>query len=140
MTTGAKIVTLLDEADGEIDKTEYDKLMAGFTEAMDNDLNTSMAVTALFDVLKSSANAKTKLALIEEFDKVLSLDLVKKAKEQKEKSEQEAIPDEIMALVEERKQARKAKDFAKADALRDKIAELGYVVEETRQGTKISKK
>ena len=136
----AKIVTLLDEADGEIDKTEYDKLMAGFTEAMDNDLNTSMAVTALFDVLKSSANAKTKLALIEEFDKVLSLDLVKKAKEQKEKSEQEAIPDEIMALVEERKQARKAKDFAKADALRDKIAELGYVVEETRQGTKISKK
>ena len=136
----AKIVTLLDEADGEIDKTEYDKLMAGFAEAMDNDLNTSMAVTALFDVLKSSANAKTKLALIEEFDKVLSLDLVKKAKEQKEKSEQEAIPDEIMALVEERKQARKAKDFAKADALRDKIAELGYVVEETRQGTKISKK
>ena len=136
----AKIVTLLDEADGDIDKTEYDKLMAGFTEAMDNDLNTSMAVTALFDVLKSSANAKTKLALIEEFDKVLSLDLVKKAKEQKEKSEQEAIPDEIMALVEERKQARKAKDFAKADALRDKIAELGYVVEETRQGTKISKK
>ena len=50
------------------------------------------------------------------------------------------IPDEVKALAEQRKEARKAKDFALADALRDKISELGYVIEETRQGTKITKK
>ena len=53
---------------------------------------------------------------------------------------EEDIPEEVKALVEERKAARKAKDFAKADELRDKIGELGYIVEETRQGTKIKKK
>ena len=47
---------------------------------------------------------------------------------------------EILDLVEERKQARKAKDFAKADALRYQIASMGYLVEETRQGTKVTKK
>ena len=136
----AKIASLLDDNNGEFDKTQFDKLRAEFTDAMDSDLNTSMAITAVYNVLKSDANAKTKLALIEDFDKVLSLDLIAKAEQLKAKSEQEDIPDEIMQLVEQRQQARKAKDFAQADALRDKIAELGYVVEETRQGTKISKK
>ena len=45
-----------------------------------------------------------------------------------------------MSLVEERKAARKAKDFAKADELRDKITSLGWTIEETRQGTKVYKK
>ena len=136
----AKIAALLDDNSGEIDKTEFDKLKKEFTDAMDNDLNTSMAITAVYNTLKSSVNAKTKLALIEDFDKVLSLDLIEKAKKSKENSQEEEIPEEIMALVEQRKEARKAKDFAAADAIRDKIAEMGYVVEETRQGTKISKK
>mgnify|MGYP000781005050 FL=1 len=56
------------------------------------------------------------------------------------KRQEEDIPEEVKVLVEERKAARKAKDFAKADELRDKIGELGYIVEETRQGTKIKKK
>ena len=56
------------------------------------------------------------------------------------RKKEEEIPTQVLALVEERSAARKAKDFAKADALRDQIAALGYVVEETRQGTKISKK
>ena len=136
----AKIAALLDDNSGEIDKTEFDKLKKEFTDAMDNDLNTSMAITAVYNTLKSSVNAKTKLALIEDFDKVLSLDLIEKAKKSKENSQEEEIPEEIMALVEQRNEARKAKDFAAADAIRDKIAEMGYVVEETRQGTKISKK
>ena len=50
------------------------------------------------------------------------------------------IPQEVLDLVEQRKAARKAKDFSKADAIRDQITAMGYVVEETRQGTKISKK
>ncbi len=138
----AKIARLLSEPAAEIDKTSYDKLYEGFMAALDNDLNTSLAITALYDVLKADANASTKLALIKEFDKVLSLDLIAHAQKAQEKdsSEENDIPEEIAALVEQRKEARKAKDFALADSLRDKIAELGYIIEETRQGTKITKK
>lgn len=136
----AKISTLIKENDGEIDTDRFNELKKEFTDAMDNDINTSMAITVIYNVLKSDVNAKTKLALIEDFDKVLSIGLIEKAKALVESESEEKIPDEILALVEQRKEARKAKDFAKADELRDKISELGYVVEETRQGTKISKK
>ena len=50
------------------------------------------------------------------------------------------LPQEIIDLVEKRKQARKDKDFALADSIRDEISALGYIIEETRQGTKITKK
>ena len=70
---------------------------------------------------------------------MLSLGLVEAAKKLSA-SGSEDIPEEILQLAEERSRARKAKDFALADSLRDKISQLGYVIEETRQGTKISKK
>lgn len=124
--------------DGELDKSEYDRLMTQFRAALDNDLNTALAITAIHDTLRSDANGRTKLALIEEFDKVLSLDLIKTAKALGSKTDsEEALPQEILALAEQRRQARAAKDFASADAVRDKITALGYTVEETRQGTKI---
>lgn len=135
-----KIALILDESNGDIDKAEFDRLRKEFTDAMDNDLNTSMAITALYNVLKSDVNAKTKLALIADFDKVLSLDLIAQAEKLKDSSAVEEIPAEILELAEQRKEARKAKDFAAADALRDKISQMGYLIEETRQGTKISKK
>ena len=138
----ARVARLLAETQGEIDKAAYDELMKGFTAALDNDLNTSLAVTAVYDVLKADTTAATKLALIGEFDKVLSLGIIDHAKKLSAKNESadDDIPEEIKALAEQRKEARKAKDFALADSLRDKIAELGYVIEETRQGTKITKK
>lgn len=135
-----KIALILDESNGDIDKAEFDRLRKEFTDAMDNDLNTSMAITALYNVLKAGVNAKTKLALIADFDKVLSLDLIAQAENLKDSSAVEEIPAEILELAEQRKEARKAKDFAAADALRDKISQMGYLIEETRQGTKISKK
>ena len=135
----AKIATFVKDKSGEIDKAEYDRLMSAFREAMDNDLNTSMGITVLYDVLKSSANAAAKLALISEFDKVLSLDLIKNAEAAAESDREEELPAEVAELAEQRKAARKAKDFALADSLRDRITALGYVVEETRQGTKIYK-
>ncbi len=135
----AKIAKLTDE--GELDKAEYDRLMKGFTDALDNDLNTAQGITALYDVLKSDTNGKTKLALIREFEKVLSLGLIEAAAKLNEANDAEDdIPAEIAELIEQRKAARKAKDFAAADAIRDKIAEMGYIVEETRQGTKVTKK
>lgn len=137
----ARIAQLMADkkADEAVDKEAFDKLKAAFCAAMDDDLNTSNAVTALYDVFKADTNPATKLALIADFDKVLSLDLIKAA-EKLAGGDDEEIPAEIAQLLEERKAARKAKDFAKADQLRDKIGELGYIVEETRQGTKIRKK
>jgi cysteinyl-tRNA synthetase len=124
---------------GEVSSADFDRLKALFTAALDEDLNTSNAITALYDVLKAEVNPATKLALINDFDRVLSLDLVKSAEKLNEEKSGGDVPAEVMALVEERTAARKAKDFAKADELRDKIAALGYAVKETRQGTEITK-
>ena len=136
-----KIIPLTKDRNGDIDKAEYDRLMGVFTDALDNDLNTSLAVTAVYDVLKSNANAATKLALINEFDKVLGLDLEKNAVKMAEEAENASsdIPAEVLELVEQRQAARKEKNFALADEIRNKIAALGYEVKETRQGTEINK-
>ena len=133
----ARIASLM-PATGEVDKEAFDALKKNFTDAMDNDLNTSLGVTALYDVLKADVNTATKLALIADFDKVLSVNLIENAAKQAKPAEEE-LPEEIVALADARKAARKEKNFALADELRDKIIALGYTVEETRQGTVIKK-
>ena len=137
----AKIAPLTSEKGGEIDKAEYDRLMKCFNDALDNDLNTSLAVTALYDVLKSNANSTTKLALIEKFDEVLGLDLIKTAEKsvEAEKNSVSDIPQEVLDLAEKRASARKEKNFALADEIRAEITALGYEIKETRQGTEIKK-
>ncbi|NLZ45857.1 MAG: cysteine--tRNA ligase [Clostridiales bacterium] len=136
----AKIGSLLNEPQEKIDSEDFEKLKRGFVQAMDNDLNTSLAITALYDVLKSNANSATKIALVEDFDKVLSIGLIDRAKKLNQSSSGENIPEEISSLVEKRKDARKNKDFVLADKIRDEISELGYLIEETRQGTIVKKK
>lgn len=134
----AKIATLLKAEQGEIEQEKYNELMNVFRAALDNDLNTSLAITAVYDVLKADTTPATKLALLREFDKVLSLNLIESA-QKAENEPKDDIPDEVKALAEQRAEARKAKNFALADELRDKISALGYVIEETRQGTNIRK-
>lgn len=136
-----KLSALVGKNSGEIDNTEYDRLMKGFTDALDNDLNTSLAITAVYDVLKSNANADTKLSLITQFDRVLGLGLIAAAEKSaaSAKNDEADIPAEVLDLVEARKAARAEKNFALADELRGKIAALGYEVKETRQGTEIKK-
>ncbi|MGN0587058.1 MAG: cysteine--tRNA ligase [Oscillospiraceae bacterium] len=123
-----------------VNAADFDRLKAVFAAAMDDDLNTSNAVTAIYDVLKADTNPATKLALLDDFDKVLSLDITANAKKSLEASAEQDIPAEVAELLERRKAARKEKNFALADELRDKISEMGYIVEETRQGTKVTKK
>ena len=135
----ARIAAILKEEQGEIDKEAFESLKANFCAALDNDLNTSLGVTALYDVLKANTTAATKIALVSEYDKVLSLDLIAKAQQLANKSESEELPAEISELVARRAQARKDKDFALADKLRDEITAKGYIIEETRQGTKVRK-
>ena len=122
-----------------MDEAKKAELLKAFTDAMDNDLNTALGVTVLYDILKADTTAATKLACIAELDKVLSLDLIGHAQAAADDAETQEIPAEVLALVEQRKEARKAKDFAKADALRDEIAALGWQIRETRQGTEITK-
>ena len=137
-----KIASIVKNTKGDIDKAKFGELRNAFDSALGNDLNTALGITVLYDVLKADTSDATKLAVIDEIDSVLTLGLISHAKalnEAAEKAEAD-IPEEIMSLVEERKAARKAKDFAKADELRDKITSLGWTIEETRQGTKVYKK
>jgi cysteinyl-tRNA synthetase len=136
-----KIAPLTADKSGDIDKAEYDRLIKSFNDALGNDLNTSLAITAVYDVLKSKSSNATKLALLGEFDKVLGLDLIASAEKSYAAAENDKpeLPAEVLELVEQRKIARKEKNFALADELRDKIAALGYEVKETRQGTEINK-
>ena len=137
----ARIVPLLDGNNGKADDAKLDELLKGFREAMDGDLNTAQAVTAVYDVLKSDADNATKLGAIKAIDSVLSIGLIEAAGKQAEKNSSSAddLPAEIKELAEKRAAARKAKDFALADELRKQITDMGYIVEETRQGTVIKK-
>ena len=111
-----------------------------FTEALDQDLNTSLGVTVLYDVLKSEANATTKLALLAEFDRVLDLDLIKNAKAlvgvaPETPAADDAFVAEIEAAIKARAEAKKAKDYAKADAIRAELAQKGVTLTDTPSGT-----
>ena len=127
--------------DGEAVRNEkYLALRESFKAAMDNDLNTSLAVTAVYDVLKADISDASKLELIKDFDSVLSLGLLNRASKVENKPAEEELPEEITALLEQRRAARKEKNFALADEIRDKISALGYTVEETRQGTVVKRR
>ncbi len=127
----ARIAAIKNE--GEIQQDKFDALKKSFTDALDNDLNTSLAVTALYDVLKADVNGATKLALIADFDKVLSLDLIRDKEAPAELSEEDA---RIEKLLNERAEAKKARDFAKADEIRDMLTKEGIIIEDTPQGAK----
>ena len=137
----SRIAALKDNGEAVIDE-DFKALDGAFREALDNDLNTSLAVTALYDVLKAKTNDATKLALIKEFDKVLSLDLIGHAEALK-KAEAEApaasadgiTAEEIEALIVERKEAKKAKNFARADEIRQYLSDKGVTLIDTREGT-----
>ena len=140
----AKISGLNLVAEDKLDEEAMSALREKFNNSMCNDLNTSMAVTALYDVLKANTNDKTKKALIEEFDRVLSLDLLKAADEFKKKQEEknstdDDISDEIKALVEERNAAKKAKNYSRADEIRDILKAKGITLKDTPQGVQIIK-
>ena len=118
--------------DGELQNDKFLLYQDKFKEALGSDLNTSLMITVLYDVLKDSdLNDCTKRALIEDFDKVLSLDLTK-ADDITIDSQLEKI---ILEKIEERKNAKKNKDFALADQIRDELLNKGIKLIDTREGT-----
>ena len=108
-----------------------------FTEAMDNDLNTSLGLTCVYDVLKANdINDSEKLALIKEFDSVLSLDLLNGENKATDESVDDNLAAEVEKLIQKRNEARKNKDWATADAIRDELKEKNIVLIDTPEGVK----
>ena len=133
----SKIATL---KEGEpVDAVAFEQIKEKFVGALNGDLNTSLAVTAVYDVLKAKTNDATKLALLADFDKVLSLNLLSAAQALRSKQAEEAAASadpEIDALVEARTAAKKAKNFAEADRIREQLKTMGVEVIDTPQGAK----
>ena len=118
--------------DGAVDTAKFAEYRAKFEEVLSNDMNTSMAITMIYDVLRDDMNDATKKALVASFDEVLSLDLTVAEEAAAVDAELEAF---VLAKIEERKAAKKEKDFAKADAIRAELLEKGVQIKDTREGT-----
>ena len=145
----ARIAALKPE-DGEIDETAFNELDGKFRAAMDNDLNSSLAVTALYDVLKANTNDATKLKAIGAFDTVLGLSLLEKAAVKREElkrqqvaagqftivSESGEVDAEVEAKIMARQDAKKARNFAEADRIRDELKAAGIEVTDIPHGAK----
>ena len=105
---------------------KWDKL---FRECLEDDLNTANAITVLYDLLKSDVDESTKYHLIFNWDQVLSLELIKDIDDNTEHDE------EILKKIEERNIAKKNKDYATADKIRDELLEKGIILKDTPEGT-----
>lgn len=138
-----KIAALNPSEDDEIDTVAVEKLTASFKAALDNDINTSLAVTAVYDVLKEKTNDKTKIMLLNDFDRVLSLNLVEGAKKFLNGNTESSNGGDFAKYVEEqialRTAAKKSKNFAEADRIRDELASQGVKLLDTREGTSWSR-
>ena len=138
-----RISSLKDE--GEVDSSFVEGAKATFIEKVGSDMNTALGITCLYDILKSNTNDKSKLEAIKELDKVLCVGLLEEANKLKaqdpEKKETQA-PDidpalkaKIEELINKRAEAKKAKDFALADAIRAELSAMGVTIKDTREGT-----
>lgn len=124
-----KVASLSREPDLHEEKLDF--YQNKFKDAISNDLNTSSMLTLVYDVLKDDELSDfTKLYLIEDFDRVLSLDLT--VFEETE----EVVDLEILEKIELRNEAKKNKDFALADKIRDELLEIGIRLIDSREGTK----
>lgn len=125
--------------DGSVEQEKFQEYKERFEKELCNDLNTSMAITVLYDLLKEDMSDATKRALIEDFDKVLSLNLLTAVVEEADTGVDAEMEAYILAMIEERKAAKKEKNFARADEIRDILLGKGIILEDTREGVKWKK-
>ena len=123
----SKINSLADN--GEINESEIKNYQDKFKSYLEDDLNTANAITVIYDVLKSNLNDASKKYLINDFDKVLSLDLIK------ENKIDEKLEEYIKDAIERRNEAKKNKDYFLADKIREELLSKNIVLKDTREGT-----
>ena len=109
-----------------------------FLETINDDLNIPLAMSIIWEIIKSEKKSKQYAELLLDFDRVLGLDL-KNSKKYLESKEKIQIPEDIKELIEERKKAREEKNWQLSDLLRDQIKEKGYIVKDTKEGMTIDK-
>ena len=135
-----RVAALNPETNAELDKPMLAELRQRFMKGMDADLNTSLGITALYDVLKAKTDDRTKLAAIQDFDLVLGLNLIQAAAKKREEQARAAAAEErdpeIEALLAQRTAAKKEKNFAEADRIRDELKARGIEIIDTPQGAK----
>ena len=146
----AKLANLKPD-DGAVDEAVKAEYHERFIKQMDNDINTPNGVTVIYDILKAQTNDATKRAMLDDIDRVLSLDLIKKADALREKNAKAAAtqsaaftviaedgePDEaVEALIRARADAKKAKNFAEADRIRDELKAQGVELTDIPNGAK----
>ncbi len=117
------------EESGKLEEDIYNEYNNKFKECIGDDLNTANAITLIYDLLKSNASGITKLKLIYSFDKVLSLDLLKKDEISNN------LDKDILEKIEKRNQAKKDKNYQLADSIRDELLEKGIKLIDSREGT-----
>ena len=118
--------------EGEFDNNFFNSYVEKFKAALDNDLNTSMCLTILYELVKdNNVNGNTKIEIIKDIDKVLSLDLLKDSDNTIDKD----LEDYINNMISKRNEAKKNKDYGVADNIRDELLEKGILLKDTREGT-----
>ena len=117
--------------ESKINEEGFNKYNNLFKEALSDNLNTSNALTTLYEVIKSDLNNNTKLSLIESFDKVLSLDLLK----EKTNNVDETKEKHINEMILKRNEAKSNKDYVLADSIRNELLNQGIILKDTREGT-----
>ena len=116
---------------GELDTTKFDYYTDKFKEELSNDLNTANGVTLIYDLLKDdSVNGHTKIEIINDFDKVFSLDLTKKTL-----NTSIDMDKYIKDKIEERRIAKMNKNYELSDSIRDELLDKGTILTDTREGT-----
>jgi len=120
--------------DTPVDQKAFDSYRKQFEDCLCNDINTASAITVLYDVLKADISDGTKFALAESFDTVLSLGLTAAQTEEPAAEADDELTAFVNAKIAERAEAKKAKDFAKADAIRAELLNAGIQIKDTREG------
>ena len=126
-----KIKSLNKNLNEELNNLKIEEYKNRFKEALENDLNTSLALTVIYDLLKDDINDTTKIYLIDEFDKVLSLDLLKEEVKEIDNN----LLEYINSMINKRKEAKQNKDYDLADKIRSELEEKGILIKDTREGT-----
>ena len=123
------------DKEGTVNDAKAAEYKKKFIEIVGNDLNTASGITLIYDLLKDDVNDATKRYIIEDFDKVLSLDLLENENTQESSDVDSEMEQYIKERILKRAEAKKAKDFATADAIREELAAKGIVLKDTREGT-----